>query len=184
MRFTAINTASPALKKLKNGIPSRQHMTEVGNMARALITQRTLLGRDEHGNNFKPYSKRTYYAPTKNRPPGYPAPSGGRTTHKRFPKTKLKTMAFDDGYAGYKAGIGRPSHVTLAVSGQMLADMVTQVPNKRTAIILFRDRKSAAKAHKHHTGRYPFFGVSTSDVSVMRKQFVRFMMQTIKKAGL
>jgi hypothetical protein len=170
---------TPALKALQFGMRSSANVLAVANAARMVIVNRTLHEKlDVNRQPFTPYGTKRYYAPIEKRPPGYPIPSGGRTvaeSHYMHKTTaygssstlrggrKLKTMAFDDGYGEYKAGIGRGSTPQLSVSNRMLSDIQARVLTLKSAVLFFGNRLSAAKAHGHHFGKRPFFGLHISE---------------------
>jgi hypothetical protein len=184
------DTASGALKTLQAELESQRAIATVLEEARSLIFMRTLQGQDMHGASFQAYSSRTYYAPLGDkRPEGYPKPKGGRSTHKKNKKKKLKSMVYEAGYGQYKQGIGRPATVQLSVSGQMLGDMATRVINNHKGEIFFTSRQSAAKAHGHHTGanalpKREFFGLSSPNVEALRQELVGVIREVKKTAGL
>lgn len=183
------DTASGALKDLEVGLDDTSHIAAVCEEARSLIFMRTLQGRDMHGAAFQTYSTRRYYAPLGDkRPEGYPKPKGGRSTHKKNKKRKLKSMVFEHGYGQYKTGIGRPAFPNLSVSGQMLGDMATRVISSRKGEIFFTSRQSAAKAHGHHTGaalpERKFFGLTLDNVDRLRAELLETIKETKKAAGL
>ena len=185
------DTVSGGLSKLKADLESEKGIYETCELAKALISARTLAGDDVGGASFAPYSASRYYAPIddKYRPEGYPKPAGGRTTHKKHPEKQLKTMVFDAGYGQYKVGIGRPATVQLSVSGQMLADMATNVSNPHEGELFFTSKHSATKAHGHTTGanRLPkrdFFGINESNTTELAENLAKILTKYITKAGL
>ena len=164
--------------------PSLAGMMELGGTASALIIQRTALGLDVNNQKFQDYRSGTYYAPVQKRPPGYPTPSGGRSVAKKGGRT-LKSQVFDAGYGEYKIGIGHPAHVDLSVSHQMLGDIQVKAPNDHTAVLFFSDRLSAAKAHGHHFGKYPFFGLNAvTDLQSLYTQLAEQIVEAKRRAGL
>lgn len=152
---------TPALNNLLKDMQGPRNILLVANSAKALMVNRTLSGESLSGSSFASYSDREYYAPIDNRQPGYPTPKGGR-------KTK-KGMVFNQGYSQYKTGIGRPATPQLSVSGRMLGDIQVNVLNKNRAIIFFGSQLSAKKAHGHHYGKYPFFGIQAEEQTDVMK---------------
>lgn len=183
------DTVSGGLSKLKVDLSSEKSIYETCEMAKALISTRTLSGKDVNDSEFAGYSTKRYYAPVENRPEGYPKPAGGRSFYLKNPKKPLKTMAFDAGYGQYKVGIGRPSTPQLSISGQMLADMATTVANPREGELYFTSRNSAAKAHGHVTGGNAlpvrdFFGINETNVDQLAGKLATLLTGYIAKAGL
>lgn len=173
------------LERLSKGLTyNARTMLDVANIGVAMIEARTAMGRSDAGGSFPPYVDRgTYYAPIDKRPAGYPMPAGGRTTHKRTGQP-LKTVAYDDGYAGYKAGIGRGAMPQLSVTGEMLGDMVTRGGNG-WAEIYFATESSKAKAHGHHvSGRYPFFGLDYITIQAMFADMARHIGELKKRLDM
>jgi hypothetical protein len=131
-------------------------MLQIGNVAKALIIQRTLAGKDASGSAFTPYSTTPRYLPIKKRPVGYPAPAGGQTTKGG------KTMFFSGGWKQYKSGIGLGARPQLSVSGKMLNDIQVRAEEEK-AILYFGSARSGAIAHGHHFGttvpRREFFDI-------------------------
>ena len=173
------NEIGPALRALTQGLESPANILAVANAARAVIVNRTLIEKlNVNRVPFNPYSTKVYYAPVEKRPAGYPKPTGGRTvskSHYSHRKTaygssstlhggrKLKTVAYDGGYGEYKAALGFGSTPQLSVSNRMLSDIQAQIVNAKRAILFFGSRLSAAKAYRHHTGKFPFFGIHYSE---------------------
>lgn len=185
------DTVSGGLSRLKTELSNGKKIFEVCELAKSLIVIRTLSGQDVDGTTFEPYSSRPYYAAIDDlyRPEGYPKPAGGRTTHKRNPGRKLKRMAFDEGYGQYKTGIGRPAFVQLSISGQMLADIETNVLNESEGELYFASAHSAAKAQGHHTGANnlpvrEFFDLSEGNVSQMATHLAKLIREYVQNAGL
>lgn len=164
--------------------PTERRMLMLGNEAIGLLQFRTAMGRDEQNATFPAYSDRgTYYAPIDKRPAGYPRPSGGRTTHK-ITGQPLKTVAYDDGYAGYKTGIGRGANPQLSVSHEMLNDMITEARFGR-ATIFFATGLSRAKAHGHYvSGRFKFFGLDYATIEKMHDEYIHVIAEAKEKAGI
>ena len=92
------------LDKLRKQMPlagGQRLIAQLAGAAKGLITQRTSAGISSSGSTFAPYKTGgTYYAPVERRPPGYPKPTGGRTTHEKT-GAPLKSVAYDTGYGGY-----------------------------------------------------------------------------------
>lgn len=159
----------PTLKALQVGLESTANVLAVANAARMVIINRTLHEKlDLNRQPFAAYGTKRYYAPVDKRPPGYPAPSGGRTTALKGGR-KLKTVAYDEGYGDYKAGLGLGSAPQLSVSNRMLSDIQARVASAKSAVLFFGSRLSAAKAHGHHTGKRPFFGIHLSEQANLYK---------------
>ena len=181
MGIEIVENTTENLERLAKGLKHNARvMLDVANIGVAMIETRTALARSDAGGTFPPYlSRGTYYAPTDKRPAGYPMPAGGRTTHKRTGQA-LKTVAYDGGYASYKAGIGRGALPQLSVSGEMLGDMATRGGNG-WAEIYFATELSKAKAHGHHvSGRYHFFGLDYVTIQTMIADMARHI-DTLKK---
>lgn len=156
------NNISPALGALGKKLGSSEPMQGILNAARSVIKMRTLAGESLTGGVFPAYSMRRYYAPVAKRPPGYPAPSGGRKNALRGGR-RLKSVAYDTGYGQYKAGIGRGSHPQLSVSNSMLDSMQGAVESPSRGVIFYANAHAAAKAHGHHMGKYPHFGLRNNE---------------------
>jgi hypothetical protein len=157
------DTITPALGRLTAALKDVRMIFGVAADARTAIVSRTLSGISLSGSMFPGYaSGGTFYAPVKNRPPGYPSPKGGRTKALRGGR-KLKTHAYGGGYGEYKAAQGLGGSPQLSVSNEMLGDIQIQVLGPRRAELFFGDRLSAVKAHRHHFGKFPFFGVTPSE---------------------
>lgn len=119
--------------------------------ARSWVIARTSKGEGPGGKPFSSYKTGIYYAPIAKRPPGYPKPSGGRRKHLRTGKP-LKSVAYAEGYAGYKAAIGRGKKPQLSVSGKMLGAIQIATISTQEAHLFFASREEAAKAHGHEFG--------------------------------
>ena len=142
------------LKRLREQLPAnggRKLVAILAGKGKALIQTRTVAGLGAGNKPFKPYSKKRYYAPIENRPPGYEKPSGGRDTHLLTGKP-LKSMAYDGGYGEYKAAYGLGSKPTLSVSGKMLGAISIAEVSAKVAVLYFAGREEAAKAHGHQYG--------------------------------
>lgn len=155
-KVTAIDSTASFFKTLKQELPSRAGMASLASKGKAVIAQRTLEGTSAAGSSFSPYKTAPYYAPIENRPPGYPSPSGGEMTKSG------KSMKYPS-YAAYKAGIGMGARPQLSISNEMLGDIDFIVQSDTRAVLFFTSRLSAAKAHKHHTGDFPFFDLRSLD---------------------
>ena len=152
---------TPALREAAGFLRS-PNMMDVGNTAKAIIVSRTQSGESLEGGAFPGYSTERYYAPVKKRPPGYPAPSGGRRTALRGGR-KLRSVVYDGGYCQYKAAMGFGSEPQLSVSHSMLSDIQVTVVGPTRVMLFFGDRLSANKAHQLHHGKYPFFGLQQAE---------------------
>jgi hypothetical protein len=149
-----IETGSSVLSKFMANMPSQKAMGALASKAKVHIAFRTMRGQDANGGQFPRYKTKPAYI-SLNPPPGYPAPKGGKVTR----GGKGKSMKFDS-YETYKSAMGRGRKVNLMMAGFMLgSDFLFTVLNKTKAILFFA-RRSAAIAHAHHTGRYPFFGLN------------------------
>jgi len=176
------NEINRALKALTKGLQSPANMLAVGNTARAVIMNRTVVERVTCDRQpFKPYSTKPYYAPVESREPGYPKPKGGRRKATRGGR-KLKTAVYGGGYGEYKASMGFGGAPQLSVSNRMLSSIQTRVQGARRVILFFGDRLSAAKAHGHHTGggnvpERRFFGLHPSEMvnlyETLRRQILK-----------
>jgi hypothetical protein len=162
-----IDTAPSFLQGLLRRIPSDPMMGALVSKGKILLENRTLEGKDESGAAFGPYKTKPYYAPVDGRPPGYPAPTGGE------PSKSGKTMKYDS-YASYKSAMGFGATPQLSISNEMLSDIGWIVKSKTRALMFFTSRLSAAKAHKHHTGDYPFFGFGDMNtITEMNEELVQ-----------
>lgn len=174
VRVKMTDTAPSLLNNVLRHLPtqragSRKQIGALASKAVISIKQRTSEGKGESGQPFGQYKTEKYYAPVENRPPGYPQPTGGAAT-----KTG-KSMKYDS-YSAYKSAMGFGAAPQLGVSWQMLNDIIWVVRSKVKALLFFASRLSAAKAHRHHTGFYPFFGIEDNSTEQaindeLRKQF-------------
>ena len=158
-------------------------MLQIGNLAKALITQRTLSGRDVRGAGFKAYSTKPFYAPIQRRAPGYPAPQGGIATKGG------KTMFFPGGYRQYKSSMGRGPTPQLSVSNKMLTDIQVRAEEDR-AILYFASARSAAIAHGHHFGtvvpKREFFDIGRGprEVEQLEEELATLIMEYAQRANV
>jgi len=176
------NEVNRALKALAKGLQSPGNMLAVGNTARAVIMNRTVIERlSSDRAPFAPYSTRRYYAPVESRTPGYPKPKGGRRKAKRGGR-KLKTAVYEGGYGEYKASMGFGGTPQMSVSNRMLSSIQARVQGAKRVVLFFGDRLSAAKAHGHHTGagnlpKRQFFGLHPSEFAnlyeTLRRQILK-----------
>jgi len=149
-KVTATDNTASYFAAIKSGIPSRAIMGSLASKGKTVIVNRTLSGENAYGGQFMSYKTEPYYAPIENRPPGYPSPPGGT-------QTKSGKSAKYASYADYKESLGLGATPQLSVSGEMLGDIDFIVQSETRAVLFFTSRLSAAKAHAHHTGDYPFF---------------------------
>lgn len=179
------DTAAPKLKRLRQEIGSIKNIVEITYIAKAIIEQRTLSGKDADGQPFEPYSDRTYYAPTdaSKRPAGYPQPTGGTLTKSG------KSMKFA-GYGDYKAALGFPSYPTLSLSNRMLGAMAATILSPTRSILSYHDREAATRAHGHTFGANYLPVREHLDIRDVRgrgdllKEFIRLMREARRAAGL
>jgi len=192
VQMKILSSPTDNLKKLRQQMPGsgdQRAVVRLAGEAKALIAARTVRGISSSGAPFSPYKTgKTYYAPVARRPPGYPMPTGGRTTHLTTGKP-LKTVAYGGGYGQYKQGIGRGAKVQLNVSGQMLGAIAIASSSPTLAILFFTSREEAAKAHGHEFGttvpRRPFFGIDDiQSVEALRKELAGYMRQIARAAKL
>ena len=177
MHVKMTDTVPSLLDGMKSRFPAHKAISEICARGKALITSRTLSGKDVSNKPFDPYRTEPYYAPVQNRPPGYPTPSGGIMSGTRA--ARGKTMKFPS-YAAYKAGLGFGPQPQLSISNQMLSDILWIPRTKTKAIMFFASTLSAAKAHRHHTGYYPFFGFGMKDIHEMNDE-LRFLFHKARK---
>ena len=78
-------------------------------------------------------------------------------------------------YGDYKAKQGFGSKPQLSVSNQMLGDIQISVLGERRAELFFGSRLSAAKAHGHDQGKYPFFGVRPEEAENLHLSIARYL---------
>jgi hypothetical protein len=161
-----------------------QTMLEIGGVASSIIQTRTLLGRDVRGSAFSPYSTKAFSAPITNRPPGYPAPRGGKRSKSG------KTMRFRWGWRQYKDSLGRGVTPNLSLSNQMLSDIQVKA-TENTSTLYFGSAESAAKAHGHHFGtgylpERPFFGIGEDvrEKEALEKELVDLTIEYAKRASV
>ena len=152
---------TPALKEVQDFLKS-PNMMDVGNAAKGVIVARTGRGESLEGGSFPAYSTEPFYASIERRPPGYPAPSGGRTTAKRGGR-KLKSVYYEGGWAQYKAAMGFGETPQLSVSHSMFTDIQVLTAGTHKVMLFWGDRLSANKAHGLHHGKFPFFGLQESE---------------------
>ena len=166
---------TPALKGLLKSMQNKKNIQLMANTAKAVIVNRTLMGKALTGGGFKGYSKKRYYAAIDNRPPGTPVPTGGRKTKGK------KTMVFDGGYGQYKSAMGRGGVPQLSLTNKMLSSMQVFVISARKAVIFFAGQLSNAKAHGLHYGKFPFFGLTQAEIKAPSTVLVN---QLIKLKGM
>ena len=152
---------TPALRRVKNFLLN-PNMMDVGNTAKAVIVMRTGRGESLEGGQFPAYSTEPYYASIERRPPGYPAPAGGRNTARRVGR-KLKVHIYEGGYGEYKSAMGFGDKPQLSVSQSMLTDIQVMPMGRATVMLFFGDRLSAIKAYGLHYGKFPFFGLTEGE---------------------
>ena len=169
------NNITPALQSLIKNMSEKDNIASVAGVARTVIINRTLAGLSLEGGAFKAYSKGPYYAPIANRPPGVPAPVGGRRVALRGGR-KLKTAVFA-GYAQYKAALGRGGKPQLSLTHEMLSSILYSVLSPRRAVLFFGTLTAANKASGLHEGKFPFFGLRDTErkdlYAALRRQLAR-----------
>jgi len=175
-KVTATDNTASFFKAFKQEIPSRAAMGALASKGKTIIATRTLQGQSSEGGSFHPYQTEPYYAPIENRPTGYPSPAGGELTKSG------KSMKFPK-YSDYKQSLGMGSRPQLSVSNEMLGDIDFIVTSKTKAVLFFTSRLSAAKAHGHHTGDFPFFDLRLSaDEAAMNDELRERLKEARKKA--
>jgi len=70
---------------------------------------------------------------------------------------------YSAGYKRWKTGQGYPATPNLSLTGEMMGDIQINIISPTFAVLFFGSRLSAAKAHKHHTGKFPFFDVQKKE---------------------
>jgi len=91
-------------------------------------------------------------------------------------------MYFKD-YGEYKQKLGRPGKVTLSLTGKMLASIQIAIASPKKAVLFFASRLDAAKAHKHHTGYYPFFALMQAEANDLMNSWTKHMLDLQKRAA-
>lgn len=190
-RTRILKSPVDSLHRFRAQLPAGGDPRPVFNLAgaaRSHIIARTSRGEGPGGRPFPSYKPGIYYAPIAKRPVGYPKPSGGRRKTLKTGRA-MKTVAYAEGYAGYKAGIGRGKTPQLSVSGKMLGAIQIAQISATEAHLFFAGREEAAKAHGHEFGttvpKRVFFDLSDIESETeLRRLLVKNIRDMARRAKL
>lgn len=185
------DTVTPTLRRLQAEARTFRQNSLIHTMvgaAKLLVTSRTMAGVSVVGSPFVPYSTSPYYAPTDaaRRPPGVPAPRGGRTRH-AVTGRKLKSHVYESGYGEYKAAMGFGSAPNLLLTGLMLGSIISYVDSPTHGMLFFGiDVEERAAAHHFGLGHMPqraHFDLTPFERTHLVKEAVRRHLRLLSMYG-
>lgn len=182
IKITGLTEIRSDLSRVAVALKNEPIMLRVASDARNLIHQRTLSGRDIDLQPFKRYSDEPIYLPKDHRP----RPKGGRRIRKRKGpgSNRLKTVAYDGGYAQFARETKGDDKVNLFASGAMFRSFQARQVSPTRAIVAFNSRLQANKALGNQKNRR-FVGLNKSkEVPLLNKIAARMVTQTISRLGL
>ena len=92
-----------------------------------------------------------------------------------------KFPSYTDSYKLWKTGKGHPAATNLSLTGEMLGDIQFKVISPNQALLFFGSKLSQAKAHRHHTGKYPFFGILPKEYAAMHAAILKNIKKLMKE---
>lgn len=179
IEITGLAELKADLKKLGRLLDKAPIVGRLAADARNIIVQRTLKGIDANGNKFAAYSKEPIYMTRTHRP----RPHGGRRQSKTGTGRRLKTVAYDGGYAQFKREMAGHDTPDLFASGQMFRGFQAKTINSRRAIVMFTNRAAAEKA-LGNTAKREFVGLREVEVDKLQDRMDKHIDSLLKKLNL
>lgn len=165
-------------KKLYRILQRTNAIDKVAADARNIVVERSLRGKDVNRQPFVPYSEKPLYMAQDHRP----KPKGGRR-RSQDGRRKLKTVAYDGGYAEFARKTKRKKRVNLFASGDMFRSFQAQPVSPLRAIVAFTRNNPALKALGNQQRR-EFVGIHEGkELQTLQKSFERIILTDIAKAG-
>jgi hypothetical protein len=170
----------------------REDMLWIGTQMATAMRERIFpdsgAGRDEDAKPFKPYSTKRLYVAKKARSKGgsraddMPAPKGGRKPPRIKKAKDAKTVRFDDGYSGYRKGVGRSSggDVNLQLTGQTRRAFNVTHATDDAVTLGFRTRKQRARALD---AKYRFLDLTHAELQRWRRMTKDLILRKLKKGS-
>ena len=84
-------------------------------------------------------------------------------------------------YKKWKTGQGYSGTPNLSLTGQMMGDIQFKVVTPSYGILFFASNLSQAKAHKHHTGKFPFFHIMDDEYKGMYRAIAMNIKNLVKE---
>lgn len=168
------------LDKLQSLLNNAHIAAQIAGDARAMIAGRTALGLDVDYDEFDAYSTKPYYRDPSLRPKG----KGGRTKRLSGGR-KLKTLAYDDGYAEFARATKKDGFPNLFASGDMMRSMQASEKGRgESALIHFTRKNPALKAMVNNSKR-TFMGINPKlEEPKLIATADKLIKKTVRRAGL
>lgn len=177
LTFTGLSSVRADMGRLRHILRTQNLVGPVAADARNIMVERTLAGKDVDHRPFKPYSRDPYYRSKNLRP----VAKGGRKTRKDT-GGRLKTVAYDGGYAQFAANTKASATPNLSASGEMLRAFQSRSISNTRALVSFIRKREAAKALGNAKKRR-MVGIHKSEERRLQATFSRLVDGAVRRAG-